>query len=647
MSYKLMYVKNISRLDTWKFENLSEQTSYFNNLTGLTIDDYFPPFFSQSLRLSLDDLINVQNSTHYNYLQLTFNNKEYYYFVREIKYINENLISIDLDMDTIQTFYFDINFKHSTLDRRSIKRKLSKNSHYINRNYIRENLSKGEFVKTQYEEYNRYNYIMVTTRQSMSHSIDYARRSLITDGYDLTNGLYRYLLLLPKMPNDFINTYKLRYPNSNNGYDEIDFTLASLRQCINKLQQDENIVDMIFINNSKFLDKSLHRLDTHLNQIYYITINPDTTKIGVSLGDSSLDVDGTNYSFVPCVTINDYDNVLTSKDIIVNNITLTNNYTNGSLEEPFNIKYIPALLDENYIYVKYGEKMQHTTYPLYKLQQDILKFGERYDFASFSRLYIINDNEYGDNDVYSTRIVVNSLENMDRYTDAWIQYQSTNYATLKSGFKNNLALEISGGLLGGVSSGRMSQGNASVGTSSSVPMFWGSTYGGGTKTTIEDPRLTVAKTGISALKTINNFVTMKDNLQHTPDKRNQGNQYSSDTIGKFTTVFYEVECVKDIEAVAKKLEWFGYKVNECFTDTNLLIDSELYQRYYYNIIKCSDLSIVLNFFIQDENIISDIESRFIDGLRIWEKSNNDYLCDNLKYDNVEKDFVEQPQEEEE
>ncbi len=639
-NYKLLEVPHISRFDTWRFNTLELQTNYFNGLEGLIIDDCFPPFYSNYLKLDKSDLLT--HTLSYNYCILKFDGKNYYYFITDMKYISEDLIGINLIMDTIQTFMFDINFDYSVLDRMSIKRRPEKNSYDINRDYIRENLSQGEFINVSESEYSHYKYILVTSRKEL-HETGNTPKGLVQNYVDMTNGIYRYLIFLPdtSISPNYTGRYYIEY-DYNGTLTNVDYSYSELRSLLLDISQNADILDCIFIDNSEFLDDALGREDVMISDKYTILLTYNANTASVNFTYYGLE------EFMPSfiVSKNDYLNGEGNLNLIINNTNLSNNDTNNNTGTLFNIKYVPALIDENYINVKFGEKMNYTSYPLYKSKDTRFRTHQYYDFASYARIYDIVSYEHRNINLYNTRIICNTMENLERFTDAWLQYKSLNYATLKSGIKNNLLMDTAGTFLGGIQRGTMiSSGNqfnegsalaqkgVSYGASSSSGMSVGS------RTMFNDPLITGSKAYLNIGKTLNDFLTLKGNLEHTPDTRNQGNQYSSDYLGQFTKVFYSVDMVSDIYDVAKKIEYFGYRVHKNLVGVNLLNDSSVLPRYYYNIIKCSQLDIHLNFLIQDQDIINDIEQRFKDGLRLWNNSNNVHMVEDLIYDNVENDFL--------
>lgn len=122
---------------TWNTKQ--DQTNYFNNLAGYTAIDYTYVKKDNVIRVdkNIDELIN------YNYLIYTnigFTTKTYYCFITNMEYLGENCTAITFETDVIQTYYFDIVYKKSFVER----------EHVSNDTYglhtIPEQLETGEYI---------------------------------------------------------------------------------------------------------------------------------------------------------------------------------------------------------------------------------------------------------------------------------------------------------------------------------------------------------------------------------------------------------------------------------------------------------------------------------------------------------------------
>ena len=62
----------------------------------------------------------------------------------------------------------------------------------------------------------------------------------------------------------------------------------------------------------------------------------------------------------------------------------------------------------------------------------------------------------------------------------------------------------------------------------------------------------------------------------------------------------------------------------------------VHTRHYFNVLKMKECDIYLNM-LESNDIISDISSRLIDGIRLWDVSFGE-LCD-FRFDNVERSYL--------
>ena len=139
MNIYLAYIEGISRIDTPYFTSGSEQETYFDNKVVETIETtFYPPHYHNAINVSSDE---CDINTSINYLFFEYKNKRYYYFIDSITYSSESVITLNITMDYIQTYMFNIYIQNGIINRRFIDRFLGSR---INRAYIRENVSKGE-----------------------------------------------------------------------------------------------------------------------------------------------------------------------------------------------------------------------------------------------------------------------------------------------------------------------------------------------------------------------------------------------------------------------------------------------------------------------------------------------------------------------
>lgn len=593
--YSLYYIKGISRFDTPRFANIIEQNKYFDLHKKKTIDEFYPPFFTNSIKMLYTDFDIINNEV--NYFSLVFRNKTYYYFIDNVNYIDLGVYEINITLDVIQTYFFDIKINSINVIRQSIKRW---NGNDINREYIRENLSNSSDFKKDitYNSILTNKWLLVEGVSKLDTGSEEYAPSLITiKDILITNGTYLYLLPLPNIhkayQNKKINIF-LR--------DELveQYTYIDYIKALNSLMRNPNVLNISFINMSEN------------NNLDYNIVYNETIDIIINYNPNvySLKTYIINKDNVGSVFIEKGVNFINQ---IQYNIFFDKNTSRGV---NFNYRYIPQLFDENYIDFKWGERLGYTSISLSKLKNTNLFLDYKYDLCSGERIYNINSSQY------FTNIVNKTKQNIRLYNGAWENYLSTNKGTLTTGIdlaKQNNLFQTSKNIF-----------------NSSALGIAGSVTG--------NPALITGATGgllnsyvdyfIKDYNIEQNLKITKENLIYTPDTEKQGNTITSDIENNSLEIFAYTAYVDDIEEVGRKLEYFGYKVDKLYNNVTLY-GNELYNRLYYNVIKADEIFITISNHINTEDLIFSIKERLRSGLRLWNMNNNVEMLTNLKYDNVE------------
>lgn len=627
--YKLVYIKGISRYDTWKFASKQEQYNYFDSLVGVSINDYYPPHYTNTIKLELSQV--DYNDVNYNYLLLSFNNKYYCYFIDSIEYINEDLYSIKITMDTIQTYMFDINFLQSNITRKSIDRYLydsDTQTYSINRNYIRENLSKGNFVfKEQLLFESNLRYIIIySTEKLTSDSVgarpdtqvvyDYERSEYITT----SSNLYVYILPILIDSRYINNTGKEVYFDSflpSEVPHDTGCKLHSYYDIVNNFSGCKTIVNMIMCNN-KVLDEicDFRIFVDNTNN----TITFKSNHLNVEEGTFGIPQINTMYAFrLPAL----FRNYFYGLDMSVGHNTM-----NRSLNVLKNSSFVPQLIDENYIKAYFGEKSNYNQIPLYQLKETgNMRCHFFFDIMTCDRTYWVSKEYDTLKDDLLNIIVCNSDEGMVLKNTPWQDYIAQNKATYTDGFKlakdlNLLNFEM--GLTKTATAG-MERYLTTGSPSSRGSSFTGEIVG------------QVGSYFINQYSIDANHRILTDNLMSAPQESKQGNSYSNDLYIKSNAIIQRIETVSDIDNVALEYENEGYAVNEIKYNENIL---DYTNRHYYNIIQARDIRFDLSV-LSTNDIKNDIRTRIESGLRLWNKSHNTNILDNIIYDNVETNLVEE------
>lgn len=614
---KLVYVRGISRYDTLKFNTLQEQEDFFHSKVVESIDAYYPPHYTNIIKVNKSEL---SLNTQVNYCILIEDGKSYYYFIDNITYINSSIYEITITMDVIQTYMFNIIWNESLVNRKSISRWNYKfNEYRFNRDYIRENLSLTEKNMTTKGNYDSLPFIIIKMDRSHNPN-DTVPTAIIQNNKRQPNSLFYYAI--PIFPEEsFVNLRMLNEDNTERWSYSFNTYAIKVNDIIHKLANSTYVLNMYYVNvpySNKFFNFARSTFtesgQTYTRYSFYRTSGTSNNILNNSSSsgiDSVLYTDTTTYPAIRINYINNNWNVIKENNFTFSRNTLKN--------RAFNLDYIPQLLDENYYDFKYGERNMFTTFPLHKLEFNTLSCQTIYDFISGYRIHRIidintDDTDNDKNDKWLTSVVNDSIETYDLYNDAWETYQASHKGDLTLGRAFNISTSLYKGSAGALSA------------------------------TILPSPYNILK-GSRDIANIPNEIIGKEaqlqvdkiNAENIADTIKCGNSYSSDLLSNGIKTNLFIYKSEDIESVAKKLEYNGYKVCE-YTTNNLFNYANI--RYYYNIIQCDYLNINLDI-LTTNDIINNIKTRFIDGLRLWNNVDNLEISDafRLNYDNVEIEYL--------
>ena len=108
MIIKLYNIPGISPDNEPYFSSVSVRAANLNAHLVKSLSTYFYPVQSEN-RIKFE-VTDVPLTLVYNYISIEMYGKEWYYFVDSFRYVNEKIYYVNLFMDAIQTFYFDISF---------------------------------------------------------------------------------------------------------------------------------------------------------------------------------------------------------------------------------------------------------------------------------------------------------------------------------------------------------------------------------------------------------------------------------------------------------------------------------------------------------------------------------------------------------
>lgn len=610
----LYYVRGINRLDTPTFTNIARQEAYFSKKLVTQIDSWYPPHYKNTIMF---ESVDLNFNSKINYLSLMFNDKTYYYFIDDLRYINEELIEVNITMDTIQTYMFDIQVDNLDLVKKSIQRWNVKKpllKHKINRNFLRENFSNGYYDNIEYDEPTLINddnsdytmnlgwIIVMSTSNELKISDSVTITSIVGAPINIQNEDNHY------SQNIFI--YLLPLTNQNTSFLTINGknTYSSTATILPYISSNPEIQSINVIKYNPFKEISYNALTNAM------TIKAKTYEIEIAIKDDN--------TYYPVLMLYKYQN----NDIY--ELYTFNFELNNKTGQTFDKKYIPQLLDENYIEYKFGERLNSTGYPLHQLDEPKLKNIFNYDVISNNRIYKILSTT-SDIDKYITTTINKTIETMATYNDAWKTYQSQHYGSLTTGMALQREQNIYNTAKGVV------QGLVQMGVGSKIDSITTMVNGGMQGLT------SIADAIQNEYALQNQYQITKENMEFTPNTEKMGNSYQTDIQSNSLNIYRSVQKVNDIDHVARVMESYGYKVAEHYSDVNPFDEFNI--RHYYNVVQVSNMNLTLNV-LNDNVTIERIKDRFKNGLRLWniDTTTNETFLPLGKvcyYDNVEEAFI--------
>lgn len=124
------------------FSNETAQLTYFNSTIQHTFSDYtyIKKDNAVNVGMNIDEIIDCN---YLFYKNTGFTSKYYFCFIKNMEYVNENCTRINFETDCFQTWYFQINYKSTFVEREHV------NDDTIGLNTFPENLETGEYINSE------------------------------------------------------------------------------------------------------------------------------------------------------------------------------------------------------------------------------------------------------------------------------------------------------------------------------------------------------------------------------------------------------------------------------------------------------------------------------------------------------------------
>lgn len=644
---KLGYLEGYNKFNEISFNNLSSQKSYFDNLVEHTIDAYYPPYYTNVIKV---DISEVPQTTPINFAILVYNNKYYYYFIDSIDYINEDIYNIRISMDTIQTYAFNFTVKKGVLTRETIKRWTA--GAIINRDYIPENISEGEFINDRYvKPFNNYFFEVISTtdypvpqEQAQTYIKEFYPSRMYPEPDNNTGIAFAYTYLYYFPLNTLVDNGYVKITIKHNGvlhrekqYSTLQY-MAFYQEHYNR-DSTKNI-RLISCSYMNFISIT----EEKEGNVVHITFDIDTSYCYIDLGEVFYD---TQSVLAPILFVLSQTTKLMNIDYSAT-VMGYNFQKNTQLGQSFNIQYIPQMLDENYMNIVYGEKTKSSQVPLRMYNTPNLKFKSYFDLQSGSRSYGC----YDTTDNYNTIVTALYGNEFTLFSSYWLNYEATHKSSLTDGYvlaQTNNALNFAKGALGSYTNTTYNTASIISGEMHSMETQYG--YYKDMNSSYSNNRNVLQNiTGYSKIGAINNAISAGQNMYNTYKNREilkADLKASPDDMGNVVEVMtsyatnsieniFAIYRVRDIDTCARYFEYNGYKVHKVING-NYRYNEIAVNRYYYNVIQLQDVEISITSFIPFD-ILGDIKARLSSGIRVFRNDVNSIL-DILQYDNVEIDEI--------
>lgn len=163
------------------------QVDYFRNtLSGIEAEDF--TYIRQEQKIRFPYIIDqIEN---YNYLivqNLPYNYKYYFYYITEMKYVNDNMTDVYINLDVFQTYQFDFIYKKSFVEREHV------NNDSIGSHTVPEGLEVGEYVVNDYDYFDEFNNYIAIVTANKPYDLGFAQyrtNSVYMHGVPLTSFVY-------------------------------------------------------------------------------------------------------------------------------------------------------------------------------------------------------------------------------------------------------------------------------------------------------------------------------------------------------------------------------------------------------------------------------------------------------------------------
>lgn len=167
------------------FPNRTAQTQYFQSLTSS--EEMINATYQRKERTirfdkKIDDLLEFN---YVMYQNTNYSDKWFYAFITNMRYSNNNVTEISFEIDSFQTWQFDIEYKQSFVEREM----MSKAQDIPGANLVPENVETGEVIENASTEVNGLNPYYIIAYGRNPRTDNYPNTDDVADGGSFVNGI--------------------------------------------------------------------------------------------------------------------------------------------------------------------------------------------------------------------------------------------------------------------------------------------------------------------------------------------------------------------------------------------------------------------------------------------------------------------------
>lgn len=142
------------------FASASAQLAYF---AGKVVKSYTAyTFLRKSWPLKVEATMEQAKTWNYLYFQNSASGKVYYYFINNVEYVNDSTVELALELDVLQTYFFDYSLLTSFVERQHVE------DDTVGLHTLDEGLELGEFIVNKTEDATNLNDLCILVLSSVN-----------------------------------------------------------------------------------------------------------------------------------------------------------------------------------------------------------------------------------------------------------------------------------------------------------------------------------------------------------------------------------------------------------------------------------------------------------------------------------------------